>query len=136
MSIFYIAAHALILNENNKVLTLRRSEVNDYKPLYWDIPGGTVDVGETVENALEREIKEETSLIIKPIKPIYVYSNLDQVPKRQTAQIIYLCKYISGEVVLNPEEHDEFKWVDYNELKNHKNISFLEALIRNYNLDD
>ena len=135
MSIFYIAVHALILNENNKVLTLRRSGVNDYKPLYWDIPGGTVDVGETVENALEREIREETSLIIKPIKPIYVYSNLDQVPKRQTAQIIYLCKYISGEVVLNPEEHDEFKWVDYNELKNHKNIAFLEALIKNYNFD-
>ena len=136
MSIFYIAAHALILNEDNKVLTLRRSEANDYKPLYWDIPGGTVDVGETVEETLEREINEETSLIIKPIKPIYVYSNLDQVPKRQTAQIIYLCKYISGKVVLNPEEHDEFKWIDYNGLKNQKNIAFLEALIRNYNLDD
>ena len=132
MSIFYIAAHALIVNEENKVLTLRRSSTNDYKPLFWDIPGGTVEVGERVEEALIREIKEETSLIIEPIKPIYVYSNLDQVPKRQTAQIIYLCKLVSGKVVLNPEEHDEYNWVDYNKIKDQQNIAFLEALTDNY----
>ena len=134
MSIFYIAAHGLIVNKENKVLTLRRSKVNDYLPLKWDIPGGTVDVGERVEEALIREVREETSLEINPIKPIYVYSNLDQVPKRQTAQIIYLCEYVSGKVCLNPEEHDEYKWVDFDQLKEQECIAFLEALIENYNL--
>lgn len=130
MSIFYVAAHALVINDENKVLVTRRSLNNDYMPHFWDIPGGTVEDGETVEEALIRELQEETTLKIKPLEPIYAYSNLSQLPNRQTVQIVYKCKYEKGEVKLNPLEHDDYKWIDYSEIKNLKCIAFLSELVK------
>lgn len=127
MSIFYVAAHALVENEDGRILITKRSSLNDYMPLKWDIPGGTVEVGETVEEALIRELLEETQLNVLPIRPIYAYSNLSQIPNRQTVQIIYLCKYLSGDIVLNPEEHNEYKWINRSELRNFECIAFLDA---------
>ena len=132
MSIFYVAAHALILNDDKKVLTLKRANCTDYMPLKWDIPGGTVEVGETIEDALIRELQEETGIIIEPMYPIYVYSNLSQLPKRQTIQIVYMCKYKSGDVILNPTEHIEYQWVNYNDLKQFDCIAFLQGLLSTY----
>lgn len=127
MSIFYVAAHALVVNEDGCILIIKRSSKNDYMPLKWDIPGGTVEVGETVEEALLREMLEETHLNVIPIRPIYAYSNLSQIPHRQTVQIVYLCKYIGGDIVLNPEEHDEYQWINCSDLKNFECIAFLDA---------
>ena len=132
MSIFYVAAHALVMNSEKKILALRRAEDNDYMPLKWDIPGGTVEVGETVEEALVRELKEETCIEIKPLYPIYVHSNLSQLPKRQTVQIVYICEYQKGEVMLNPREHTEYQWMHYDDLNKLDCIAFLEGLLTNY----
>lgn len=130
MSIFYIAVHTLVINDENKILVTRRSLKNDYMPHFWDIPGGTVEIGETVEEALIRELKEETSLKIKPLQPIYAYTNLSQLPNRQTVQIVYTSKYEGGSIKLNPLEHDDYEWVDYSEIKNFKCIAFLDELIK------
>ena len=132
---FHIGVHALILDEKMKVLVTKRSELENYMPLLWDIPGGSVEMGETVEQALVREVKEETNIIISPIKPIYVYSDLSWVPNRQLFQIIYKCTYNGGDIILDPEEHDEYKWVDYEDIGNLKCIAFLENLMKNYSLD-
>lgn len=132
MSIFFVAAHALIMDSEKKVLTLKRAECTNYMPLKWDIPGGTVEVGETVEEALVRELNEETGIQIKPLYPIYAYSNLSQLPQRQTVQIVYMCEYQQGEVTLNPKEHIEYKWVHYDDLKKLDCIAFLKGLISNY----
>ena len=131
---FYVGAHALILNKQNKVLLTRRSAINDYMPLLWDIPGGSVDMGETVQQALIREVKEETNISISPVKPIYVHTELSHLPHMQLVQIVYKCIYDGGEVALTPEEHDEYKWVDYSDIKKFKCIAFLENLIRDYDI--
>ena len=131
MSIFYVAGHALIKNEQGEYLILKRAACNDYMPLKWDIPGGTVEVGETVEEAIKREITEECSLNVLPIAPVYIYSNLSQIPNRQTVQIVYYCKYISGKINLNPEEHEEYKWISKEDLADYDKIAFLDSLYTN-----
>ena len=127
MSIFYVAAHALVVNKDGRILITKRSSKIDYMPLKWDIPGGTVEVGETVEEALLRELLEETHLNVIPIRPVYVYSNLSQIPSKQTVQIIYSCKYLGGDIVLNPDEHDDYQWINRSELKDYECIAFLDA---------
>lgn len=127
MSIFYVAAHALVENIDGCILITKRSAKNDYMPLKWDIPGGTVEVGETVEDALLRELLEETHLNVIPMRPVFVYSNLSQIPNRQTVQIVYLCKYLDGDIVLNPDEHDEYQWINFSDLKKFDCIAFLES---------
>ena len=132
---FYVGVHALILNEQNKVLITRRSAAENYMPLLWDIPGGSVDMGETVEEALVREVKEETKLNILPIKPIYVHTELSHLPSAQLIQIVYKCDYLGGDITLDTEEHDEFQWVEYADMGKFDCIAFLEGLLRNYDIN-
>lgn len=110
MTLFYGAAHALIKNSGRYLVT-RRSAVDDYMPLKWDIPGGTVDAGETLEDALIREVYEETKLKVEVHRLLYAYTNLATLPERQTFQTVYLCQYLGGEIELDPLDHDQFAWV-------------------------
>lgn len=128
MSVFFVAAHALIVNNEHKFLIGRRPQNDDYMPLHWDIPGGTVEEGERVEDSLLREVREETNLTVIPVKPIFVYSNLSQLPKRQTIQIVYSCTYLGGNIVLEPREHDEYRWVDAASLAGLNCIAFLKSM--------
>lgn len=129
--IFFMAGHALI-EKDGKYLVTRRSQSNTYMPLKWDIPGGIVQVGETVEEAILREVSEETGLTIRVGRVVYVYANRDQLPVRQTFQAVYLCKYLDGEVRLDPSEHDMYRWLDYEEIGDLSTIDFLRELVRSY----
>ncbi len=61
-------------------------------PLGIAIPGGFVEVGESCEEALIREMKEETGLDVEIIKLLGVYSQPDRDPRFHTVSITYLCK--------------------------------------------
>ena len=61
-------------------------------PLGLAIPGGFVEVGEKVEDALVREIKEETSLDVEIIRLLGVYSDPDRDPRFHTVSITFVCK--------------------------------------------
>ncbi len=123
-----IAAHGFIKKGNKFLITLR-SPVNDYKPGEWDLPGGTIEFGEGPEFALKREISEETKLKVEINKPLYVCSNTQGA--RHQFWIVYECKYKSGDVKLNPEEHSEFRWVDKKEMAKIKKIYFLNEFYKN-----
>jgi len=131
MTKFFVAGHALI-ERKSKYLVTRRSKLSNYMPLKWDIPGGIVQPGETLEETICREVREETGLTIQVGRVIYVYANRDQLPARQTFQAIYLCKYKGGEVRLNPSEHDMYQWLDYDEIADVNMIDFLRELVKSY----
>ncbi|MFC1902593.1 NUDIX domain-containing protein [Chloroflexota bacterium] len=128
---FYVAGHALI-RKDTKYLVTRRSKTNEYMPLKWDIPGGIVLPSETLEEAIYREVYEETKLSIQVGRVVRIYANRDQVPKRQTFQAVYLAVYLSGEVQLNPSEHDMYQWLSYSDIADLDAIDFLVDLIKSY----
>lgn len=121
-----VATHGLI-KKDGKYLVTKRPFDDDYMPDYWDIPGGTLKFQENIKDGLTREIFEETKLKVKIGKILFCFdfpSGLD----RHQFQIVYECDYESGEVTLNPEDHEEFKWVTVEEIKSLDKIAFLEAL--------
>lgn len=126
---YYVAGHALI-ERSGKYLLTRRSQYNDYMPLKWDIPGGEVLQGETLQDAITREVLEETTLSLGIDRVIYIYSNIDQVPVRQSFQATYLCRYISGEVHLNPSEHDKYEWLILSDILKMDVMEFLREAVQ------
>lgn len=71
-------------------------------PYGWAIPGGFVDVGETVEDAARREMKEEVSLDVDITGLLGVYSRPDRDPRGHTVTIIY-----TGEATGTPIAADD-----------------------------
>ncbi len=63
---YVISVYALIRNEKGEYLLLRRSENSRTNPGKWDLPGGKVDRGETLKEAVAREVQEETGISINP----------------------------------------------------------------------
>lgn len=122
----FVAVHALI-KRGNRFLVTKRSNVNNYMPGVWDIPGGTIEFGENILQALEREIKEEVNLQVDVEKIVFCYGYLSGTSRHQF-QLVYLCKYKLGTVELNLAEHSDFRWVDLPAMSHLKKIAFLGAL--------
>ncbi len=128
MTAFVVAAHGIIRNED-KILATRRSATNDYKPGVWDFPGGKVEAGETPEAGLRREIKEETGLDVNVGRIDHVFANLTELPQMQYFLLLYECVFKGGDIILNPEEHDEYRWVTIEELRQMPTIHLIESWI-------
>ncbi len=50
--------------------------------------------------------------------------------KRHQFQMVFTCDYISGDVILSPREHQDFKWVTLEEMESLPKIAFLEELLK------
>jgi len=124
------AAHGLIKKDDKYLVTLRAADKN-YMPNIWDIPGGTIEFGEHSTDALVREIKEETGLTVDVGNFLYCHDYISEtVPGRHQFQMVFECHYISGEITLNPKEHQDYRWVTLEEMANLPKITFLEKLIK------
>ncbi|MFX1572130.1 MAG: NUDIX domain-containing protein [Promethearchaeota archaeon] len=89
-----LTVDAVILLNNKKALVLIRRKNPPFKGQL-ALPGGFVDVGETVESACIREAKEETNIDIKIVKLIDVFSEPNRDPRGHTVSIAFLCEPLS-----------------------------------------
>ncbi|MEK7182862.1 MAG: NUDIX domain-containing protein [Patescibacteria group bacterium] len=111
---FYInpkPANALILeNEKGEILLLKRKK--QPKKGYWDLPGGFVDLGENIEESVEREIKEELGIHLKEFK--YLGSYPDKY-FYQGMNFPTLCFVFYGKLrnVQIPSSHEEFSQIAF-----------------------
>ena len=98
-----VAVGGFVTNATGQVLMLKSPRYED-----WEFPGGQVEIGESLPHALEREVFEETGIVVKVKSLVGIYSN---VRKPSLVNMDFLCEYISGEPQTS-EESSLVEWVD------------------------
>ena len=96
---FRIAVSALIFEEG-RVLLAHRRDID-----WWNLPGGGMEVGETVDEALRREVAEETGLEVEVEQLVGVYSK----PQKQEIVLTFRC-HITGGTLTATEETRECRY--------------------------
>ena len=99
--------------KNNSILLIKRKN-NPYKNC-WALPGGFVEYGERTEDAVIREINEETGLKTCIKKLIGVYSDPNRDPRGHTISVVYLLKITGGELKSGDDAADA-EFFDFNSL--------------------
>ena len=107
-----ITVVAALIKKEDKILIAKRATGDSNVYGKWEFPGGKVEVRETEESAIEREIKEEFEMDIKAIK--FITNNICEYPNRTIDLRLYECEYLGGEFKLH--DHLEYAWVNINDL--------------------
>ncbi len=127
---YSLAVKGIIRRDDGKILVLKRSDKDDHKPGVWETVGGGMDAEETPQEALRREILEETGLSVAVGSPFNVFSF-----KKDTGEfkvgITFLCEYLGGDVTLS-DEHSEYRWINPDEFVEMESVSSLHEEIARY----
>jgi len=113
-----VAVGAVVVNEGRVLLVRRGTE-----PMlgHWSLPGGLVEVGETLTDAIVREVREETGLIVQPISLIELLDRIHRHEDRVRFHYViadYLCLVVSGDP-LAASDATEVRWVERTEWNSH-----------------
>lgn len=112
-----VGSTIVVLNDNNEFLFQLRSDTKE-----WGLPGGAMEISETLEQTAERELFEETGLKAKNFVLVdilsgknlyYKYPNGDEV---YNVICVYIAEGISGELAINDCESLDLKYFPINEL--------------------
>lgn len=104
---------AIIVNEEGKVLVTQRSATMSM-PLKMEFPGGKIEPGESPEECLIREIKEELDLTIEIIAP--GPASPYQYPEFFILLHPFVCRIVAGKILL--KEHVAYAWMEPSDLLN------------------
>lgn len=105
---FSLSVKAIVMDKDKRCLVLRRSMASKNNAGKWEFPGGKLNPGESFDNALEREVHEETGLEITLLRPFD--TAMSSIQDRRVVYLFMLAETGTDRVRLS-DEHDAFQWV-------------------------
>jgi ADP-ribose pyrophosphatase YjhB (NUDIX family) len=118
-------ASGIIADGAGRIVLLRRSDNGR-----WALPGGVMDIGESIAHAVAREVREETGLHVEPERVVGIYTDpghvfaFDDGEVRQQFSICFACRLVGGEIRASNESTDVrfFSPADIDRLNAHPSI--------------
>jgi 8-oxo-dGTP diphosphatase len=112
-----IGVGAVIIHEGRALIVQRAGEPRKGE---WAVPGGVLEVGETLRSGTEREVLEETGLVVKAGSVVDVFENIwpDASGKTEYHYVLvdFLCELVSGELQCASDAADA-RWISLDELE-------------------
>jgi 8-oxo-dGTP diphosphatase len=103
---------AAMLVRGSKILLGKRAPGQLLYPDVWDLPGGHLEVGESPDQALVRELEEELGIVATRFVPLGIFDELNPEKYGAHQYHIYVVTEWSGRIVnRQPHEHSEIRWV-------------------------
>ena len=110
------AVTAIVINNSNELLMIERSDNG-----YWAVPGGAQDIGESVIDAVKREVAEETGIVVEVVYLTGIYSDprhviaYDNGEVRQEFSLCFRAKPVGGSLRMSAEA-TKVQWVSPEQL--------------------
>ncbi|MPZ60915.1 MAG: NUDIX domain-containing protein [Propionibacteriales bacterium] len=126
------AASAIVVDEAGRILLHRRRD-NEM----WALPGGRMEVGESLAECVAREVREETGLKVEPVSIVGTYTDpkhvfaYDDGEVRQEFSICFLCRFVGGSLTVSEESH-EVRFVEPDELDDLPMVDSIRLRITDY----
>jgi 8-oxo-dGTP diphosphatase len=120
-----------VIVSGGRVLLVRRAT----EPLIgeWSVPGGMLELGETLRGAVSREVREETGLVVEPGEVLDIFDSIftDDQGRTQYHYVLidYLCRLVSGEAAAGTDV-SEVRWVSESELPALRLRDSIEQVVR------
>lgn len=130
--IIMCGANVILLNEKDEILLHHRIDID-----CWGLPGGAMELGESLEETARREVFEEVGLTCEEMRLFNVYSgeefyykypNGDEV---YNVTVTYLCKDYWGEIEVDPSEGRDAKFFSLNEIPSNLS-SPIEGIVKEF----
>jgi 8-oxo-dGTP diphosphatase len=119
-----------VVVENGRVLLVKRGA----EPLkgQWSLPGGLIELGESLSEAVIREVREETGLTVEPIELIELLDRIHRYEERVRYHYViadYLCRPLSGELRA-ASDADAVRWIERAEWNSHSALRLDPVTVR------
>jgi len=113
-----ITVCAFIYNPQNQLLIGKRAAHLSFLPNKYELLGGHIEFGETLQKGLIRELKAEMGIDIIVENPFYAFTYLLKNNTRHTVEIDFFArmKDKNQQFIIDPNEHSDYKWVNENEI--------------------
>ncbi len=106
-----VGVGALIQDNDGRILLALRSQNAKNERGTWEIPGGAVEFGETLHDALKREIKEEISIGIEILEMLHVCDHILPEEHQHWVSPTFICRIAVGvPTIMEPQKCDQLAW--------------------------
>lgn len=106
-----VGVGAIIFNDNNEIFLAKRGKEARNEKHRWEFPGGSVEFGETLADALRREILEEYGFAIEVVRLLDVVDHILPEEKQHWVSPAFLCRYKHGTPsILESHKCEEIGW--------------------------
>jgi 8-oxo-dGTP diphosphatase len=128
-----VGCGALIINDKNEVLLLKRGKKSKNEVGVWSKVGGTVEFGDTIEDTVVKEAKEEIDCDIEIIQLINHINHIIPEEKQHWVSFNFLAKIVSGvPKIMEPEKCEEIKWFHIDNLPENSSFDTVIEPVRLY----
>jgi len=102
-----VSVTGIVTDDEGRALLIQRQDNHRWEP-----PGGVLELGESIDDGLRREVREETGLDVEPVALTGVYKNMN----RGIIALVFRCKATGGQPSTS-DETEAFRWVTETEIR-------------------